>query len=267
MVSLLLMFVALGPACVPVEEDSGDEETGSDCDFSADPCDSGPAWITTCDTYPTIQAALDAADNGTTVHVCAGTHDESLLLSVDDHPTQHINLDGEGSGSTTIRASAVDLEVDGAPVSAGMVLYNDGVELDVAGLTLEGGTGYEWSPGTADADSFGGGVYVHQARVQLSDVVVTGSTARIAGGIYADQSDLKLTNCAVTANTSSGGGAFVLQSSAAQVITSDFGEGASDNTPEDVEIPAQDDGGPTYYRYGAGASFTCSVDTRTCTDD
>lgn len=253
--SLLLLLAA----CTPKADDTGPVDTGSDCDFSADPCETGAAWITTCDVYPTIQGALDAATNGTTVHVCAGVHDESLLLYTRDHPTQHINLNGEGAATTTIRASAVSLEVDGASVSAGMGLYDDGVELDIAGLGFEGGTGYEWEPGTPSSDSFGGGLYFHQARAQLSDVTVNGNTARVAGGIYADQSDLKVTNCAITANTSSGGGVVVLQASTLQSITTDWGDAGTDNTPEDVEIPAADDGGPLYFNYGANASFLCDA--------
>ena len=36
--------------------------------------------------------------------------------------------------------------------------------------TLRGGTGYTWSPDTADADSFGGALYLVGSRVQLADV-------------------------------------------------------------------------------------------------
>ncbi len=260
---LLTLPLLLAAGCTPSNTDSDSAADTSACDFSIDPCDANAAWITTCDAYPSIQGALDAAGNGTTVHVCAGEHAESLHLSADDHPNQHINLNGEGSGTTTVRAAPFDTTADGAAVREGMVLYNDGVELDMAGLTLTGGTGYEWSPDTADSDSFGGGAYLRDARLVLSDVIFTGNAARLGGAIYAERSDIKLTNSVIQANTSDAAAVY-LSSSALQSVRSDWGTGAQDNSPHDIVIAAVDDGGEVTADYEADASFTCSA--QACTD-
>ena len=266
LLALPLLLIAVGCTLADNDNDNDNDnavDTGA-CDFSIDPCDANAAWITTCDAYPSIQAALDAARNGTTVHVCAGEHAESLHLSADDHPNQHINLNGEGSGTTTVRAAPFDTTSDGAPVREGMVLYNDGVELDIAGLTLTGGTGYEWSPDTADSDSFGGGAYLRDARLVMSDVVFTENAARIGGAIYAERSDIKLTNSVIQANTSDSAVVY-LSSSVLQSVRSDWGTGAQDNSPHDIVIAAVDDGGEVTADYEADASFTCSA--QACTED
>ena len=260
---LLTLPLLLVGGCTPSNTDSDSPADTGACDFSIDPCDANAAWITTCDAYPSIQGALDAAGNGTTVHVCAGEHAESLHLSADDHPNQHINLNGEGSSTTTVRAAPFDTTADGAAVREGMVLYNDGVELDIAGLTLTAGTGYEWSPDTADSDSFGGGAYLRDARLVLSDVIVTGNAARLGGAIYAERSDIKLTNSVIQANTSDAAAVY-LSNSALQSVHSDWGVGAQDNSPHDVVIAAVDDGGAITADYEADASFTCSA--QACTD-
>lgn len=258
----LLPLLPLFAACAGGADTGTPADTGAGCDFSQDPCDSGAAWITTCEVYPTVQAALDAASNGTTVHVCAGTHAESLHLSASAHPTQHINLDGEGSGSTVIEAAPFDTAAGGVAVREGMVLYDDGVELDLAGLTLRGGTGYTWSPDTADADSFGGALYLSGSRVQLSDVVLTGNQASHGGAVYADASTVTMRGGSVTAN--SGAAAYELLDGTLASEGVDWGTGAADNTPADVQVGAQDDGTAQTYTYGAGATFTC--DATGCVD-
>lgn len=231
----------------------------SECDVEIDPCDNGAAWIRTCEWYPSIQAALDAADNGTTVHVCPGTHTESIGLDGDvdggcssvDHSGEHINLNGDGSGSTTIDATGG---------SCGSVLSVGEVDLDIAGVTLTGGTGRPVDGGTV-----GGGIYGVGARLVLSDVVITGNRADLGGGLGLRDSEVKLTSSAVTANVGlAGGGAELFDSGTLQSITSDWGEGPTDNTPDDVVLAAATSSSSTW---GSNASFACDVATLTCAAD
>jgi hypothetical protein len=64
----------------------------------------GPAYNVNKETfYQTIQDAIDAADNGDTVEVVAGTYEEALII---DKP---IILKGAGSGETVIDADNVTL--------------------------------------------------------------------------------------------------------------------------------------------------------------
>lgn len=259
----LPLLLALTAGCAGGADTATPVDTGPACDFSQDPCDHGAAWITTCETYPTIQAALDAATNGTTVHVCAGTHTESLHLSAAAHPTQHINLDGDGPGATIVEAAPFDTTRDGAPVREGMVLYNDGVELDIAGMRLEGGSGYTWSPDSADADSFGGALYLVDSRVQLYDVVLAVNSANHGGAIYAEGSEVTLSSVGVKGNTSLSA-AYDLLDGTLTVTSSDWATGGADNTPADVLVEAQDDGAAQTYTYGDGVSFRC--DAAGCVD-
>ncbi len=250
-----LLSLALLPACQPQGEDTAPVDTGSDCDFSADPCDSGEAWITTCDVYPTIQAALDAATNGTTVHVCAGTHLELLEVG-EEHADEHINLDGEGSGTTLVDAAG-----EGPVLRVG-----PGVDLDVMGLTLTGA-------GAGSSSGVGGALYLAgtdagsgSVRMVMSDVALVANTATEGAGLYAFYADLRLTQCSVTGNTSDSGPAAVLSDSSLQSAQSNWGEGADEN----VAALAQGDVGypdGALYTYGSNASFTCSADTMLCVDD
>lgn len=238
MLRLILSLCLLLPACQPKGDDTA-LDTGSECDFSADPCDSGTAWITTCEVYPTIQGALDAATNGTTVHVCAGNHTEALVVA-GGHADEHVNLNGEGSEVTTIDAAGL-----------GFVLtVGADVDLDMAGLTLTGGTGE------------GGGISVSEARLVLSDVSITANSADRGPAIFATGADVRLTECAVTSNTSVTGGAVQLDDTQFQSIRSDWGEGATDNIPADVAL-----GSGAIYQFGADASFTCSSETFSCVED
>ena len=248
----------LAVGCAP---EGASDDTGAPCE-DADPCAAGAAWIDRCAPFDSIQAALDVAAAGATVHVCAGTHHESLHVDVEVHAAR-LRLEGTGSGSTIIEAQPFDVLTDGAMVREGMVLYADEVDLDLVGLTLRGGTGYEWSPDTFP-DSFGGALDLRRATVALTDVLITDNRARIGGAVCAEQCALRFTSSTVQSNTGEGSAVYLLDSSL-QSVHSGWGSGVLDNVPVDIEIAAMDDRKPAYYSYGDDASFTC--DAQACVDD
>jgi predicted outer membrane repeat protein len=92
--------------------------------------------------------------------------------------------------------------------------------------------------------------------LELVDSTFVGNVASDQGGALfvgtRPDEPITLTACSVTSNTALGGGAVYLSETEDAVLTSldsDWGEGAEDNTPADVNG----------YSYGAGASFTCNA--------
>jgi len=119
--------------------------TGTDsgnCSVKATPCQ-------------TITYALSQADNGTVIHVAAGTYAEQL------HITESVRIVGAGEGTTIIEApnsmpseSAI-VDVDGSSVSA-----------SISQLTVEG-------PGPSTCGSISAGVFVeNNAFANLSNMAV-----------------------------------------------------------------------------------------------
>lgn len=111
------------------------------------------------------------------------------------------------------------------------------------------------------ADGHGGALMVGgwgSHYTVLTDTWITGNTSGdVGGGFYVGgrgSSDLLMRGGAVTQNSTEaqGGGADFNSGSSIQVIDSDWGEGSTDNTPQDVH---------TVGGFGAGASFACNSAT------
>ncbi len=139
-------------------------------DSACDGADADDGLITLDGTtnLSTIQAAIDAASEGSEIAVCAGDYDEVLSI------TTALTLTApEGSGSTTITS-------DGD----GPVITIDGGDVTIDGFTLYGGIGAD------DPDStgllVGGGVAVLGAdTVTILDTTISDSLADRGGGLYA----------------------------------------------------------------------------------
>lgn len=80
--------------------------------------------------FPTIQAAIDAAAPGTTIHVAAGSYAEQLTL------TKDLRLVGAGKDATVIRAPAA--LVPGPLGSPAIVQVYGGASVHLSQLTLAG---------------------------------------------------------------------------------------------------------------------------------
>jgi len=88
---------------------------------------SAPATITVPDDYPTIQAAINAANAGDTVYVRAGTYGEQVVVN------KTLSLAGEGTENTII---------DGAEMGSVVSIFADNV--NVTGFTIRNcGVQYE----------------------------------------------------------------------------------------------------------------------------
>ena len=141
--------------------------------------------------YAFIQDAIDAACDGDTVSVDAGTYTENI-----DFAGLDINVSGAGSETSIIDGSA----------SGSVVTMDIGT---LSGFTLQNG-----------AASYGAGLYVGGlGSVMLEDLAVTDNSATY-GAIYASPSgDLTVSDSTVADNTADYGGAFVLMMSGTSDIT------------------------------------------------
>jgi hypothetical protein len=107
----------------------------------------------------TLQAAINAAQNGDTVLIPAGTYTESLTID------KSITLTGVTSATTIIRAAG----------NQRVITVTSGHDLRVEHLAIVGGRA-----GSAE----GGGIRIENGRLQLIDVIVADNQAGYGGGIF-----------------------------------------------------------------------------------
>ena len=123
------------------------------------------------DDYPTIQEAINHADEGDTIYVCSGTYYEHVIIN------KTISLIGENPINTII---------DGGKTAS--VVYVRASNSNISGFTIR-------NSGTSDRDS---GVYVdHSSGNNISDNIITNNKC----GIFIYQSSKNtLTNNTINAN-------------------------------------------------------------------
>ncbi|HET91852.1 MAG TPA: DUF11 domain-containing protein [Chloroflexi bacterium] len=175
-----------------------------------------PAGPPTCD-YATVQAAVDAANDGAVIKVAAGVY---TGVSARSGVTQVVYLSKTVTlqgGYTVTNWSAPDpgaypttLDAEGR----GRALYVGwGVSPTIAGLRITGGDaagqrGYAaYWPEEYDA---GGGVYVGGAAALISRCVIYSNTAQWGGGVYLSGELAAIRESALLSNTAWNGGGLAL---------------------------------------------------------
>ena len=151
-----------------------------------------------CD-FVTVQAGIDAANDGDTVLVSSG---EYVIAEPITFRGKAITVRSEaGRDETTIRM--------GTPVDTNrgsVVVFENGetAESVLDGFTITGGSG-SWLQNALR----GGGIFFNAASATVRNCAIVQNTARRAGGVLCDQSSsARLVDCIVAGNSSirSGGG-------------------------------------------------------------
>ncbi len=131
---------------------------------------------------------------------------------------------------------------------AGGIYVTNAAEVSVSGGLVQSNT----------ATQRGGGLYTNtDAAVELDGTELSRNQALRGAGIYVNNdSSVELTDCAILQNgdptTVSGGGARVITGDLVS-ITSDWGEGPDDNTPDDIYTEQLG----SYVGYAANSTFAC----------
>jgi predicted outer membrane repeat protein len=148
-----------------------------------------------------LQSALDAADPGTAVEVCGGTHVGPLvwpLGGVSLSSAHGAVLDGGKAGSVITYLPAQEPPETRPVVKLTNVTLTNGLAAD------------------------GGGLHTVHGRVELVDVIVQGNTATgSGGGIHAEGSQLQGVSLMVSGNVAADGGGLHLMGSELDAIASE----------------------------------------------
>ena len=196
--------------------------------------------------FPTIQAAMTAAQNGDTVLVADGTYT------------------GAGNNNLSFNSKAFTVLSENGPENCiidcggdavGFWFAFDSPEAVVDGFTITNGGGYpgggmymyyDGNPtirnciitGNSSGPSGGGGILLEGAFPTIINCTITGNTASSVGGggIYCLMSNPTITNCVITGNTTTGlGGGVYCAEGSNPTITNSILWG---DTPEEIYVDA-----------------------------
>lgn len=248
------------------DTDSGGEDT--DTGERPNPCAEGTIHIDDDPTaYPSIQAALNAAEDGSMVYVCPGIHYETLTFH-----TGNPIFNDEGNTITIVGTTAEETIIDAN--GEGSVLTMGEATVSVMEVTLRGGSG---TPYMKDGTLYtlAGGIYNQYGRLTLDHVILESNAASDAGGFlvggtyYGSQPAMILYDCTVRNNFAEGdedegpyaGGAYLQMWFLMESYNTDWGEGEEDNEPEDIIYYSYSGGFFSgELNFGANASFICDSD-------
>jgi len=135
--------------------------------------------------YPTIQSAINAANNGDTVLVAPGTY------------VENINFSGKAVTVTSSNGAGATI-IDGNH-NGTVVTFNHSETLSsvLSGFTIRNGF---------QSGGFGAGITIASASPTITSNVVTGNHAAVAIGIYVDGGSPLISNNTITSNDQTGAG-------------------------------------------------------------
>ncbi len=158
--------------------------TGNDA-YTGDSPSVGPGGV---GPKKTIQAGINAVEDGGYVYVAAGTYNECLTIDVG------IWMMGDGARDTIIDAGHAGTAVDITACCTTILIQ---------GFTIRNGNGY-WAGGVANGQD----IYLG-----MLDCAVVDNVGEVAGGIYSEESWLIVGRCLIARNSAGdvGGGVLVYE--------------------------------------------------------
>jgi predicted outer membrane repeat protein len=149
---------------------------------------------TAAEPFKTIQHGIDAAADGDTIQVAAGTYYEHIVWN-----TKSLALHGAGTGQSIIDGAGA-----GACLQLKNLLSTAPIQL-IQGFTIQNGN----DPGTQlFSERTGGGLFIQFGSPVVNNCIFTGNQG---GGIYIFESSPTLDHCIVAGNQ--GGGIFSVDGS------------------------------------------------------
>jgi hypothetical protein len=137
--------------------------------------------------YPSIQAAINAADDGGTVKIAAGTYEGSLTIE------KSITLVGAGADQTTITQSGLD----------SVVSISSGVSVTMKAVTITGGSAEVCFD--SGCSGSGGGID-NSGTLTLKGSIVSANHSAGTGGGITNSGTMTLSNSTVSGNSAGTGG-------------------------------------------------------------
>ena len=168
--------------------------------------------------YPTIQAAINAAQSGDTVLVGDGTYTGPGNVDI-DFLGKSLTLKSQHGAASTI----IDCQGSASSPHRGIYIHSGETSVTIDGFTVK--HGYAPTGASDDNSGFGGGAYISSnGPASVTDCAFTDNTASRGGGVQIGSiyGLVSVTNCAFTANTASdyiGGGAIIGSDSGPASVT------------------------------------------------
>lgn len=216
------------PTTYYVALDVESDEANSGCDAPlVGTGDEGEVWSD--DPDAAIQAAINEAEDGDTIHICAGTwlldQAEGDRINGDDQLStnnKQLTIEGAGASKTELISDSYGRIISSADslgdfseaitirditLSGGNVVWNGGAVV-AYGVTCEDSVIRNSQTGAWNEDTErgnGGGIY-STGPVTLDGCTVTGNTAQgSGGGVALESAALNVTNSTISNNTAVGG--------------------------------------------------------------
>lgn len=197
---LLLAALAIAPAQAATRYVADTGTDSGDCTNAANPC-------------ATVSYAVDQAVPGDLVEIAAGVYTEAAGLVINDSLT----LRGAGAASTFLQAHADPGAATSRVVTICDLQCTEGdFDVAISDLTIRHGVADDGSSN----DGAGGGLFLKNARLDLSGVTFAGNTARAGGALYVSNSSPTLQDVRFDANHANSGGAMYTGDGSAPNLTS-----------------------------------------------